>query len=507
MGQGITKAKGRTGRMVLVIHAACAGLALLIVASLAIVLDRSVTEADRFGLTAERKLVDGELRSEVDAVVQYQAELSFWNKTFAELGDRGLSDAFIKQELTDWLWKDFGFRWMIFADRSGEALVAVKDGRKTEGRDGTRALKWAGDLLERADRLYEDNLVADGSGWLLDRPARNSEALEAPVPGIHAADIRMVDGAVSIVVVQAVVPENLHIQAWRRDPIFMVTVKPFSPRMVADVEERLGISRLAFTPVRNVAEGAIHVALGNCTDPSCMVAAWAPRRPGSFVRSETLPSVIVIGLVATLVLAFIALRFGAVVSALEASEAKNRHQASHDRLTGLLNRAGFEEVLAAAVAGAPERPFSLLCLDLDRFKAVNDTYGHPAGDLLLKVLAERFEARVGGHGSISRLGGDEFAVIIDQNMTRTDVATLAQALIVAAQTPVPYEGQLLQVGCSIGIAFAPEHGSIQREIVPAADRALYLAKKSGRNQARMADEAPLETDNEDAAAVRDGLAA
>ncbi|WP_083637294.1 diguanylate cyclase domain-containing protein [Pararhizobium arenae] len=504
MGRNAAAQTGRrrTGRTVVLIHVACAALALMIVASLAVVLDRSVDEADRFGLTAERKLVDGELQHQIDAVVQYQAELSFWNKTYTELGQGTLSDTFIKEEMTDWLWQDFGFNWMIFSDRSAEAFLAVKDGLKVGRQEGTRILRWAGDLLEEADRLYEAGIVADGSGWRVMRPARDSAALEAPVPGIHATDIRLIDGVISIVVVQAVLPENLHIPAFRRDPVFMITIKPFSNLMLRNVEERLGISRLSFTSVRNVAESDIHVTLGNCSDPSCMVAAWAPRRPGSFVRSETLPSVIVIGLIATLVMTFIALRFGAVVSALEASEAENRHQARHDRLTGLINRTGFDQALAAATLRVAERPFSLLCIDLDRFKAVNDTYGHPAGDALLKVLAERFTSTVGDLGIVARLGGDEFAVLLDHGISQESAMQLARALIVDAQTPVPFDGQLLCVGCSVGLASAPKHGVSAREIVPAADRALYRAKANGRNCVRTADDVDATEQNQP-----DGVAA
>jgi diguanylate cyclase (GGDEF)-like protein len=219
-----------------------------------------------------------------------------------------------------------------------------------------------------------------------------------------------------------------------------------------------------------------------------MVAAWTPRAPGSFVRSETLPSVIVIAMLGALIMAFIATRFGAVFSALQVSEADNRHLAKHDRLTGLLNRSGFDDVLHVSLAKVKEHPFSLLCLDLDKFKAVNDTYGHPAGDAVLKALATRFSDRVGDRGTVARLGGDEFVVILNHTVSRMDAVALANALIVDAQVPVPFEGQLLRVGCSVGAAFAPEHGKIAREIVPLADQALYLAKNRGRNRVQTADD-------------------
>ena len=480
--------KRNSSRAVLGIHAACTLVAFLIVASLAFVLNRSVTEADRFGLTAERKLVESEMQHQVDAVVQYQAELSYWDKSFAQLADRTFTDAFVKQELTDWLWRDFGFSWMIFADTSDHTLMAVENGRKVDADVGGRTLKWVEDLIDKANDRYEAALVAKGGGWGLQSIEADKDALAAPLPNIHAADLRMIDGKMSIVVVQAVVPKTMDIPAGRRKPVLMITVKSFSERMIRDMEDRLGISNLGFFPLRQVPKGSIQVAVNDCSQPACMVAAWTPRAPGSFVRSETLPSVIIIAMLAALIMAFIAARFGAVFSALQTSEAENRHLAKHDRLTGLLNRSGFDGVLHAALAKVRERPFSLLCLDLDKFKIVNDTYGHPAGDAVLKTLAVRFADRVAGCGVVARLGGDEFIVIVDHTVSRTDVMALANALIVDAQVPVPFEGQLLCVGSSIGVAFAPEHGKIAREIVHLADQALYLAKNRGRNRVQTADD-------------------
>lgn len=481
-------AKRKSGKAVLGIHAACTLVAFLVVASLAFVLNRSVTEADRFGLTAERRLVESEMRHQVDAVVQYQAQLSYWDRSFAQLAEGTFTDAFVKQELTDWLWRDFGFSWMIFADASGRTLLAVENGGKVDTEIGGRTLKWVEDLIEKANGLYEEALIAKGGGWALQPAKPDKDALVAPLPNIHAADLRMIDGKMSIVVVQAVVPRTVDIPAGRRKPVFMITVKPFSGRMIRDMEDRLGIANLGFTPLRAVSKEAIQIAVSDCSQPACMVAAWTPRAPGSFVRSETLPSVIVIAMLAALIMAFIAARFGSVFSALQTSEAENRHLAKHDRLTGLLNRSGFDDVLHASLAKVTERPFSLFCLDLDKFKAVNDTYGHPAGDAVLKTLAVRFADRVAERGVVARLGGDEFVIIVDHTVSRADVMGLASALIVEAQVPVLFEGQLLRVGSSIGVAFAPDHGTIAREIVPLADQALYLAKKRGRNRVQTADD-------------------
>jgi diguanylate cyclase (GGDEF)-like protein len=481
--------EGRRGgsRAVLGIHVACAVVAVLLVASLAFVLDRAVFEADRFGLSSERKLVASDLQHQTDAVVQYQAELSFWDKTYAQIETGRFSQAFVTEEVIEWLWADFGFSWMIFTGRAGPPILAVHDGREVSPETGAATLKWVADLLTKANGNYEAALRPDGSGWRIAASAKDRDGLTVPVPNIHAADLRMINGRMSIVVVQAVIPQSLEIDASRREPVFMVTVKPFTERMLVNMQTRLSVGNLTFQPLNTVSDGSIHTPLNDCGRSDCMVAAWTPRAPGSFVRSETLPSVLAIATAGALLMVFIAARFGRVFAALQKSEAENGYMAKHDRLTGLLNRSGFDETLNAAVRSVAKQPFALLCIDLDKFKAVNDAHGHPAGDAVLKTIASRFAARIGDMAAVARLGGDEFAVVIPLR-DRQDIVSLANALIVDTQVPIPFEGQLLRVGSSIGVAFAPEHGETPRDLVPQADRALYLAKNRGRNRVQTADD-------------------
>jgi len=483
------------GRAVLGIHLACAVVAVLLVASLAFVLDRSVFEANRFGLSSERKLIASELQHQTDAVVQYQAELSFWDKTYAQIKAGRFTETFVTEEVIDWLWEDFGFSWMIFTGLSGQPMLAVHDGEEVSQPAGGATLKWVADLLREANAHYEAALTANGRGWRIAAAAKDRDGLTAPVPNIHATDLRMIDGTMSIVVVQAVVPEALEIEAGRREPVFMVTVKPFTRKMLVNMQQRLSIGNLVFQPLSRVSAGSIHVPLGDCARSDCMVAAWTPRAPGSFVRSETLPSVLAIATAGALLMAFIAARFGRVFSALQKSEAENGYMAKHDRLAGLLNRSGFDDALNVAVQSVSTRPFALLCIDLDKFKAVNDMHGHPAGDAVLKTIASRFAARIGDAGIVARLGGDEFAVILPDRAD-PEVVAIANGLVVDTQVPIPFEGQILRVGGSIGVAFAPRHGQMPRDLVPQADRALYLAKNRGRNRVQTVDDL---TDNVEAA--------
>jgi diguanylate cyclase (GGDEF)-like protein len=173
---------------------------------------------------------------------------------------------------------------------------------------------------------------------------------------------------------------------------------------------------------------------------------------------------------------------GTIVDATERKTAEDRirHMARHDVLTGLPNRMKFGERLEAAMARR-DRRLGVLCLDLDRFKIVNDTLGHPAGDALLQALATRFRSIVRDTDTVARFGGDEFAILLPELAAREDAERLALRVIDAVHAPVTIEGREITVGVSIGIALAPEDGADPTQIMKCADMALYKAKGEGRD--------------------------
>lgn len=477
-------------RTVWAIHTACTLVAVLIIASLIYVLNRSVAEADRFDLSAERRLVANEVRHQMDAVVRFQAQLSFWKKTYQELEDGYASHGFVADEMSGWLWKDYGFSWMIFTDADRRAGTVVKDGVTMPAEAARIPLEEVDDLLKEATRRYENALRNVNGSFLLDVAPPDPQSVMPTVPGIHAEDLREIDGRMSIAVVQAVIPETLVVPASRRSPVLMVSVRPITVRMMREISARLGIKGLVFGLQAERPEGSVYATVGRCFHASCPVAAWMPKSPGGFVHAELLPSVIMMAIVAALLMAFVAFRFSTLFAALKQSEALNRHLAKHDRLTGLLNRSGFDEMLAAALLRAKTHPFALVYADLDEFKAVNDRYGHAAGDAVLVAMAERFQHRAGVQGIVARLGGDEFAIILG-DCSEAEARGLVAGLVADAQTPVAFDGQILAVGGSAGIAFAPRHGLTARALLLAADEALYLAKRRGRNRVETADDAGL----------------
>ena len=166
-------------------------------------------------------------------------------------------------------------------------------------------------------------------------------------------------------------------------------------------------------------------------------------------------------------------------------ESKIVHLARHDALTGLSNRLHFRELLDSAFEGpVSSRQFALLVIDLDGFKSVNDTYGHPTGDALLMAVAQRLRENLRDGDTLTRLGGDEFAIIQAVSDFKNDASALAGRLCNCLKEPFDVDTLSLTVGASIGIAYAAEDAPSTVELLRVADLALYNAKESGRGTYR-----------------------
>jgi|GEM_PF-3507164 len=166
-----------------------------------------------------------------------------------------------------------------------------------------------------------------------------------------------------------------------------------------------------------------------------------------------------------------------------AAEERMRRQASHDALTGLPNRVLFHDCLASAVNAAQRhgKRFALLFVDLDRFKEVNDSCGHDAGDTVLREMARRMRACLRQSDHIARMGGDEFYVLIEDVRGRRDAIEVAEKLLAAARVPVEVAGVEHRLSASIGIAMFPEHGVSGEALLQLADQAMYSSKRDGRD--------------------------
>ncbi|MGB6452832.1 MAG: EAL domain-containing protein [Steroidobacteraceae bacterium] len=192
------------------------------------------------------------------------------------------------------------------------------------------------------------------------------------------------------------------------------------------------------------------------------------------------------------------------ISARKAAEDRVQFLATHDSLTGLPNRTIFAQLASLAIGSAKRRngKVAVLFVDLDRFKAINDSLGHDAGDVMLREMAARFRESVRGSDIVARLGGDEFVVLLPEVSDQAQAAVVARSLLSAAMRPVEIHHQECRVTASIGICLHPQAGQDDRAVMQHADLAMYAAKEEGKNnfqfyspamQARTAGRLAIET--------------
>lgn len=176
------------------------------------------------------------------------------------------------------------------------------------------------------------------------------------------------------------------------------------------------------------------------------------------------------------------LKLGAAMSEL-------RQLATRDALTGLLNRRAFDALLSAEVDRARRlgHPLALVVLDLDHFKKINDTCGHPAGDVVLASVSRVFESEVRTIDRVARIGGEEFAVLLMETNAHEGLAVANRLVAAVRGHPVTLkEGGVLKVSISAGVAALPAYGESETALLAAADKALYAAKHGGRDRAVLA---------------------
>ncbi len=229
------------------------------------------------------------------------------------------------------------------------------------------------------------------------------------------------------------------------------------------------LSILAFTSLGLSILGSIVIAL-NITRPLSKIAGAAARiEQGDYSSPVEIERSDEIGVLAS--------SLNHMRQGIAERERKILTLAYQDPLSGLANRSRFSEDLETAIGSARSTGVSILLMDLDRFKYVNDTLGHSVGDHVLEQVARRLEKIAVSASCIARLGGDEFAVLLTGSSPQR-VEETAHAIIAALELPILYQGQPLDVGTSIGIAHFPEHGTDAQTLVRNADIAMYAAKRN-----------------------------
>ena len=300
---------------------------------------------------------------------------------------------------------------------------------------------------------------------------------------IQSSGIALINGKPSIVIASLVQPDfGTRLPDNALSPV-VVAVRPIDQAMLARFARRYDLEGLRIAVDSRHAGGSASTLL---RDPQGHVTAWLTWRDkalGRVLILQVLPPLgAVLGVLGAIAWLFFR-RSEAIASDLIASEARARHLAFHDVLTQLPNRAMmFERVrMALAMARRSGSTLAVHCLDLDRFKEVNDTLGHQAGDELIRRVAELLTSLCRETDTVARFGGDEF-VIVQPDTGASGAALLAERVLKAIKEPIELEYGVVEVGISIGTTLIANPAVDPAEALRQADLALYDSKEKGRNR-------------------------
>ena len=300
-----------------------------------------------------------------------------------------------------------------------------------------------------------------------------------------AGHIVSVDGRPAVVAALTIVP-NVNMDLLKGTPNLLLSVTYIDEAFISEIGRSLLLNDLALTPQPAQRDGVVSEAFVGDDGIPAGYLSWTTRRPGQVLLTTILP-LVAFGVFATAALSTSMFRrLKRASEKLARRESQARHEAKHDALSGLPNRVHMlekiEKFLRNRASPRGERRAVAAYIDIDRFKDINDTLGHEAGDQLVKAVAARLQARLRPQDFLSRFGGDEFAILCSPAGPEGGAA-LAERIAQAFATPFDIDGQSIRVTASVGIAAAPDNGTTADELMRHADIALYEAKNRGRDRA------------------------
>ncbi|POF28864.1 diguanylate cyclase domain-containing protein [Roseibium marinum] len=422
----------------------------------------------------EKRLFRNTLAHRMRALVREQITVTSSDKSVAGLVLN--FDADYAYKVIDTLWSDYRHSKVMVISGNGDVLAETFEHYTHILKRPIAEAPELEALFGKIKSLFEKNRVRVPGGY-------GHRSLQGMDPEEYALmGFTRIDGKPAMFGVMPVIPDDYENVLPDGPPTVVLSAHYIDETLLGQVNAQLNFASLKFVEEAPAGSAAFH-AISNPDGETIGLFTWDSQTVGNAIWPTIIPVILLLS-VALAALAFgIAWRIGQLTSSLQASEQQNRHLALHDTLTGLANRLQFNRVLATSVTSLPGKPFVIIQCDLDKFKAVNDTFGHAAGDLVIKTMAGRLKKVIGHEGLVSRVGGDEFMIIYRKATDRASLHSLCTALVETAKAPIEIRDEgVAHIGLSVGIAVAPDDGTTAESLIARSDAALYRSKNLGRNR-------------------------
>ncbi len=385
----------------------------------------------------------------------------------------------MRQRIGIWLENYFNHDVIIVFDRNDHPIHAFSERRPA-------AREW----LEHARPDLESLL-----GYIRGRETGLRDAIQLGPRekggNPRAAIIDRVLNKPAIIAASAIGPAEGTVPALDNAAPVLMSVKFIGSGVLEDIKRQLRLHNLRLVEAGPVPSNDFVYTLAGTDGSEIARFAWTPKQPGAEIVNNVVPFIAVALAGFALLAAFVLRYMRRTAATIAAGETRLRHLAMHDPLCGLPNRIFFGERLEAVIQEVRDgsSPAAVFYIDLDHFKDVNDTLGHPVGDELIRNVTLRLSHTLRGGDLVARLGGDEFAVISGVGDDAVKMMSVAQRMISALSSPYSINGQNIVIGASIGIAVIDRGCGGAADIMRYADMALYRAKNEGRNRACIYDAA------------------
>ncbi|MEW9855990.1 putative bifunctional diguanylate cyclase/phosphodiesterase [Novosphingobium sp. M1R2S20] len=425
-------------------------------------------KADQLAIEQQQQLLATVLQQKIENTAHDQEGITVW--------DDAVRHATAAKPDLVWLDMNVG-SWMHTYYGHDEAFVVLPRSKPVYGMRGGHLVPSS--EYDRHVASIADPLIAKlRTSMLRQATPANEQSLS-----LGAIDLGVVGSRPAIVSAKPIVSDSGKlVQTPGNEPVH-IAVRYLDGDFVKELAQSYALQAAHFASERPV-DGQSSVPLRNAEGQILGYLAWQPFSPGTLLIDRLLPLSALALLLVSCVLIVLLRHIRRSTLALEASEAQAQHLAFHDTLTGLPNRTMFDDRLAHELANARETgdALALHYLDLDGFKNVNDTLGHPAGDELIRAVSARLQKAVRSSDLVARLGGDEFAIIQRTISSPAEAEILCLRLLELINEPFSIAGTQARVGVSVGIAFGPADADDRAELARKADIALYEAKAAGKGR-------------------------
>ena len=431
--------------------------------------------ANDTAIEQESLLVENALNENIARALNEQKSVAWWDDPITKITDKAIDLEFTDANFGIFLTETYAHDEVYILNAVDRPLYGFANGKRLDPSAFEKRRSALDALVAEIRRGDHSRLKARPD--IVGETMNHYHDIVPDAAARWAGHIVSVDGRPAVVAGMTMVP-NVDKSLLEGTPNLLLSITYIDDAFISDIGRSLLLPDMVLTPQPRNEDGVISKPFVGDDDIPAGFLTWTTRRPGQILLTIILP-LVALGILATGQLAktmFARLR--------RASDAL-RYEAKHDALSGLPNRLEMVEKIETFLHRSTEKGGNLRAvaayIDIDRFKDINDTLGHEAGDQLIKAVGERLQARLRPQDFLSRFGGDEFAILC-MPMDLGGVAAIAERIGQAFASPFSIHGQNIWVTASVGLAVAPDNGVTADELMRHADIALYEAKNQGRDR-------------------------